>query len=96
LPRGFTMSSKLTYRSVPEEQASSATWVLMVSEPLEYNRAGRRLDQPHRLILRLDGRVELLPADHAETLLASEEAKDSAPGEARPTTAGDNRSNRRP
>ena len=96
LPRGFTMSSKLTYRSVPEGQASAATWVLIVSEPLEYNRAGQRLDQPHRLIVRLDGRVELLPVDRARTLLASEEARKPAPGEAQPTTANEDRSGDQP
>jgi len=68
LPRGFKMPKILTYRRVPADQVGAFDWILIISEPLRYNRDGELLGLPHRLILRTNGKVEFLPSDKVEAM----------------------------
>lgn len=72
LPRTFTMSDELTYRPVPEKQAFSTEWVLIVSEVVLYDADGEQLEGPHRLVLRLNGKIDILPEADVEELLSSQ------------------------
>ncbi len=72
LPHGYTMSSKLTYRPVPASEEFSNTWVLIVSDPVDYSEEGEKLDRPHCLVLRLSGKIELLPERDIQQLLATQ------------------------
>jgi len=76
LPHGFKLSHRLTFRPVPPSQVKSTTWVLLVSDELNHDIEGNQLGQPHRLVLRLNGRVEVLPASQVETLLAEQPLED--------------------
>jgi len=76
LPHGFRLSHKLTFRPVPPSQAKSTTWILLVSDKVRHDIVGNQLGEPHRLVLRLNGRVELLPASQVETLLAAQPLED--------------------
>jgi hypothetical protein len=64
LPRGFELSAKLTFRPVPASESNELGWVLVMSEPLQFDLSGGRLHEPRCLALRLSGRIELL--DDAE------------------------------
>jgi len=65
-------------------------WVLVVSEAVDYDRDGNRLAEPHRLILRLGGKMELLPADAVNKLLASQEDEQvRSPAPSPEATGGD-------
>ena len=72
LPRGFRLSPRLTYRPVPPSETGSFTWPLLVSDEVQYDAFGERFETPHRLVLRLNGRVEALPNAQVETLLAEQ------------------------
>jgi hypothetical protein len=72
LPRDFTMPEGLTYRRPPTSQQRSTTWVLIVSDDVYYDLDGQELDQPHRLIGRLGGKVELRPSEEVQALLDSQ------------------------
>jgi len=69
LPREFTMSRELTFRPPPESGRQSFQWVLIVSDDTLYDLEGGRLNEPHRLVCRLGGKVELLPSDEVQVLL---------------------------
>lgn len=69
LPRGFRMPAGLTYRPVPPSEQRSYSWVLIISDEVEVGPDGELLGQPHRLICRLSGKVELLPAPEVSVLL---------------------------
>ena len=69
LPHGFKMSATLTYRSVPDSEYESYSWILIVSDVVRHDLDGERLSGPHRLICRLSGKVELLPASQVAALL---------------------------
>lgn len=72
LPSGFKLSPRLTYRPVPPSQDRSTIWILLVSDDVQYDLAGDQLPEPHRLVLRLNGRVETLPKTQVENLLAAQ------------------------
>jgi hypothetical protein len=72
LPRGFKMSPDLKYRPVPASETFSTKWVLIVSGPVHYEPDGEPLGEPHRLVLRLNGKVELLSDAETEELLAAQ------------------------
>ncbi len=72
LPSGFRLSRRLTYRPVPPSETRSFTWVLLVSDELQYYAFGERFETLHRLVLRLNGRVEALPSAQVETLLSGQ------------------------
>lgn len=72
LPRGFAMPQELTYRPPPESQWQCNPWVLIVSNDTQYDLEGGRLSEPHRLVCRLGGKVELLPSDEVQLLLDSQ------------------------
>jgi hypothetical protein len=90
LPAGFRMSPRLTYRPVPPGEAFSMDWVLIVSEPLKFDQDGEPLDQPHRLLLRLNGRIDAHPEAEAQNLLRSQQP-DAGADSPSPTTAPDDR-----
>ena len=72
LPRRFTMSPRITYRPVPPTETFSTDWALIVSEPVLYDTDGEPLKEPHRLVLRLNGKVEVLTEAEAKKLLAAQ------------------------
>lgn len=74
LPRGFRFCRRLEYRPPPEEGEVPADWVLALSEVVSMDREGKALPGPRKLILRLDGRIELVTPEEAEVLLASQGA----------------------
>jgi hypothetical protein len=84
LPHGFDISSRLTYRPVPDFEQDSYSWILIVSDAVTGNVDGERLITPSRLICRLSGKIELLPAPQAASLLDAQSA-DFPP--AKPSTA---------
>lgn len=63
LPNAFDFADELRYRPVPEEVASSFSWGLIVSDPLEFDLNGAQLRSPRRLVLWLDGEIEQLEED---------------------------------
>ena len=69
LPAGFALSPELTYRPPTEPAADDLDWLLMVSTELNEDDTGAALAAPHRLTLRLNGQVELLPAADVAALL---------------------------
>jgi hypothetical protein len=73
LPRDFTMPEGLTYRRPPTSQQRSTAWVLIVSGDVHYDLNGQDLDQPHRLMGRLGGKVELRPSEEVQALLDSQD-----------------------
>ncbi|MGD2109091.1 MAG: hypothetical protein PVI86_06840 [Phycisphaerae bacterium] len=77
LPRGFTLSPRLTYRPVPPSEDASTTWVLVVSDDLEHDLDGNRLADPRRLVVRLNGVIDLLPSAQVGALLATQPAEKS-------------------
>ncbi|HNQ22088.1 MAG TPA: hypothetical protein PKK06_03240 [Phycisphaerae bacterium] len=79
LPNDFVMPARLTYRAVPQDTPGPVDWVLVISEPLNYDRSGERLPTPHRLILRLSGNIEFLPAAAAEELVPDAPAVPAEP-----------------
>jgi hypothetical protein len=72
LPRGFALSQGLDYRPPPPSLGQSNSWVLVVSDATENDMNLERLGAPHRLVLRLGGKIELLPASDVENLLATQ------------------------
>jgi hypothetical protein len=64
LPEGFA------YRPVPSSAQTSTDWILLVSTPVRYDMNGVRVKNEHCLILRLSGKIELLPVPEVEALLA--------------------------
>ena len=88
LPRGFKMPGRLTYRPVPPSEQRSYSWVLIVSDEVRAGPDGELLGRPHRLVCRLGGKVELLPAPEVSALLNSQRT-DITPAEpTKPTTGG--------
>jgi len=79
LPPRFALSRQLTYRPVPQFASNSFDWVLIVSEPVQLDRSGNALDMPHRLVLLLNGKVELLPVAEVEAQLGTQPAEVLAP-----------------
>lgn len=77
LPRGFRLSPRLTYRPVPPSETRSFTWVLLVSDEVHYDLSGEQFETAHRLVLRLNGRVEVLPNAQVQTLLAEQRPAES-------------------
>jgi hypothetical protein len=61
LPLSFSVPKELTYRAVPAQEQRSYSRILLVSEPVRYDLGGQLLDEPHQLVCRLGGKVELLP-----------------------------------
>jgi hypothetical protein len=74
LPPSFKVSSRLTYRPVPPTEQLSMDRVLMVSDTVSFDEDGQPLDGPHRLILRLSGKVEALPEQQVQDLLNTQSA----------------------
>ncbi|MFQ5414917.1 MAG: DUF4190 domain-containing protein [Phycisphaerae bacterium] len=69
LPSAYALPPGIHYRPVPPDQQASTTWILMVSDAVAYDREGRNLQTPHRLIIRLSGDLELLPAENVQAVL---------------------------
>ena len=74
LPKSFELSKKLTYYPVPEDETRNFDRLLIVSELTLFDQEANELDHPHRLILRLGGTVEVLPAEEVDRLLAGQTA----------------------
>jgi hypothetical protein len=72
LPTGFTLPKELRYRPVPAEHGDDLQWILMVSAETMYNLEVDELNTPQRVILLLSGKIEVLPADEVEALLAEQ------------------------
>ena len=72
LPSGFRMSPSLIYRPVPSDASLNEDWILIFSLPLDFDAEGDPLTTPHRLVIRLSGKVEFLPADQVESLLQAQ------------------------
>ena len=69
LPQGFRIPEDITYRAVPRTGGNHLDWLLVVSDEVSVDKQGNRLPEPHRLVARLDGGVELLPAKAVLELL---------------------------
>ena len=72
LPQGFKTPEDLTYRPVPATWRNRLEWVLIVSSELTVDREGEALREPHRLLARLDGSLDLLPAGEVNAIVASQ------------------------
>ena len=86
LPRGFKMPRGLTYRPVPPSEQQSYSWVLIVSDEVRAGPDGELLGQPHRLVCRLGGKVELLPAPQVSVLLNTQRTEITPAEPTKPTT----------
>ncbi len=90
LPASFVPSADLTYRPVPESQSLSHKWILIVSKPVQYDSDGAPLAAPHRFVLTLGGKIDLLPAETVAELLASQPQDPDATDQAEtPVNDGD-------
>lgn len=74
LPQGFELSKKLTYHPVPEDEMHNFKRLLIVSEVTRFDQEATELPVPHRMILRLGGTIELLPAAEVDRLLTEQSA----------------------
>lgn len=84
LRQDFQLPGELIYRPLPDVETDDQSFVLMVSDETLYDLDNKRLDTPQRLILRLSGKIELLPTDEVEKLLkgdAPEVGEDKPPPE---------------
>ena len=79
LPRGFKLSRQLEYRPPREGGETDWDWVLVLSGVVVQDAEGEALTSPRKLILRLDGRIELLTEDEAKTLCAPHDTNSSPP-----------------
>jgi len=74
LPRGFELSQQLTYHPVPEDEMHNFKRLLIVSEVTRFDQEATELPVPHRMILRLGGTIESLPAAEVDRLLSEQSA----------------------
>ncbi|UCF34743.1 MAG: hypothetical protein JSV78_05450 [Phycisphaerales bacterium] len=72
LARDFTLSPELTYRPVPDGRQDDPQCILMFSAETFFDVEGEELTAPHRLVLRLSGKVELLPSAEVEALVTDD------------------------
>jgi hypothetical protein len=70
LPRDFRLAPGLTYRAMPQGEKLSPDWVLLVSDPTRRDAYGQPIPTPHRLLLRWNGTVDVLPIAEADRILA--------------------------
>ena len=77
LPTGFTLPDELRYRPAPADSQSDPQWILMVSAETLFNLEADELHTRHRVILRLSGKIEVLPTDEVEALLAEQPLEES-------------------
>lgn len=82
LPQSYQLPDDLTYHPVPEGEADRFDRLLVVSEGTYYDREAVRLVNPHRMVLRLSGRIEMLPLDQVDALLAGQPSVEPAGGDA--------------
>jgi hypothetical protein len=72
LARDFTLPPELTYRPVPHNRQDDLHWVFMFSAETVFDIDGEELTAPHRLVLRLSGKIESLPSAEVEALVADD------------------------
>jgi hypothetical protein len=72
LARDFTLPPELTYRPMPDGSQEDPHWILMFSRETGFDIDGEELSTPHRLVLRLSGKIEPLPSAEVEALVADD------------------------
>jgi len=63
LPTNYELPEGLTWHPVPQGEGRNLRFILVESEPVKQDPDGNWFDQPHRLVLRLSGRIDYLPAE---------------------------------
>jgi hypothetical protein len=72
LRKGYPLLKELTFHPVPEAEALNFDRLMIVSDVTQYDQDANDLLRPHRMVLRLGGTIEVLPAEEVARLLAAQ------------------------